>query len=337
VAAQPAFRSRAAHTSCTSASPAGRCCLRRGAHPRRLLFADCSVTLGYDCSGTIVAVGPGGTASFAPGDEVAGVATGGALAAFTAVHESMLCKKPSGVSFADAAACVTSGLSALQALQYAQDKCGKLDKVLVTAGGGGCGHIAIQMAKGVFGASTVATTASAAKNDFVKACGADVIIDYNDTTDAGDFTKALQGFDFALDLTGETKECLSVISSGGCVVPLCSKGGGPTMPDGEMLAALVEAYRMPAVPGCILSCLNCCACCRDKRVHNMVMLPIGSDLAQVLKHVDSGTIKATVDRVYPLTEAPAAFDHVEQGHVTGRVIVEVLAGAAAGCAQVNPL
>lgn len=284
-----------------------------------------------------MAVGPGVAALFAPGDEVAGVATGGALAPFTAVHESMLCKKPSGVSFAHAAACVTSGLSALQALQYAKDECINLEKMLVTAGGGGCGHVAIQMAKEVFGVSTVAATGSGGKKDFIKACGADIIIDYNDPTDAGDFTKTLQGYDFALDLTGETKKCLSVIAPGGCVIPLCSKGGGPTVPDGEMLAAVVEAYHMPAVPGCVLSCLNCCACCRDKRVHNMVMLPVGSDLEQVLKHVDSGVIKATVDRVYPFAEAPAAFDYVEQGHVTGRVIVEILPGAASECAQVNPL
>lgn len=298
------------------------------------------ITLGYDCSGTIMAVGPNVVGAWKAGDEVMCVATAGALAPYSAVHEQFLARKPSHVSFAHAAALVTAGLTACQALHYAQDNCGPLHRVFVTAGAGGTGHVALQMAKRIFKATIVATTASATKHDFVRECGADIVIDYK----TEDSTKVLSKgklYDMAVDLTGEAKECKRIVKSGGVVVSLCSRTGGPRVPSGNMLAKLVKAYRLPPIPNCVLGLLNCmssCAgCCSSVKVFNMVALPIGAELEELGKHVADGTVKVVVDRVYPLEQAPEAFDYVEEGHVVGRVLVEVLTGAAKDVEQVNSL
>jgi NADPH:quinone reductase-like Zn-dependent oxidoreductase len=60
-------------------------------------------------------------------------------------------------------------------------------------------------------------------------------------------------------------------------------------------------------------------------------------VAEVLRHIASGAVRVTVDRVYALSDAAAAFDYVEEGHATGKVLVEVTPGAAAGVEQRNPL
>ena len=72
-------------------------------------------------------------------------------------------------------------------------------KVLIHAGAGGVGSIAIQLAKHL--GATVATTASAANADFVRELGADIVIDYR----SQDFEQLLSGYDLVLDsLGGET-------------------------------------------------------------------------------------------------------------------------------------
>ncbi|KAJ3003412.1 UNVERIFIED_CONTAM: hypothetical protein HDU68_005712, partial [Siphonaria sp. JEL0065] len=300
--------------------------------------------LGYDCAGIIEQVSVDSEAKWKVGDRVMCVAVEGALTCHALVHEKHLARVPDGVSLIHAAALVTAGLTGYQALKYAQDYLkdhdGSLKKVLITNGAGGVGHVAIQLAKKVFGVDVVVTTASSAKQDFVRECGADVVVDYRKE----DFVCVVSGnvnllkCDFALDCTGETKKCKKVVKRGGfgCVVGMLG------IPDGRMLKQVVEAYDMPPPPGCVFGLLNCVSGCFScigggVHVHNMITLPIGNELEELGKLVESGIVRLEIDRVYPLSRAIEAFNYVEEGHVTGKVVVQVVESDLTNLVQRNPL
>lgn len=98
----------------------------------------------------------------------------GAIAEYAVVHVATMAKKPSDVSFNDAASLGLAGQTALQALRKLN--VGEGSKVCITGGAGGVGTLAIQIAK-MLGASTVATTASAGdKTELCKSLGADVVV-----------------------------------------------------------------------------------------------------------------------------------------------------------------
>jgi len=89
-------------------------------------------------------------------------------------------------------------LVALTAWQALVERAGlkKGQKVLIHAGSGGVGTIAIQLAKHL--GATVATTASTTNLDLVKSLGADIAIDYKTT----DFVKVLSDYDVVLNSLG---------------------------------------------------------------------------------------------------------------------------------------
>src|SRR5205814_8582748 len=134
--------------------------------------------LGWDVSGVVEQVGPG-TARFQPGDEVYGMPffprAAAAYAEYLAAPSRQLARKPANLDHVHAAALPLVGLTAWQGLVDLADlQPGQ--RVLVHGGGGGVGHIAVQLAKHL-GAQVVAT-ASASKRDFVAGLGADEVLDY---------------------------------------------------------------------------------------------------------------------------------------------------------------
>ncbi|KAI9346250.1 chaperonin 10-like protein [Obelidium mucronatum] len=288
--------------------------------------------LGYDCSGVIEQVASNTSSSWTPGERVCCVAVEGALTSHVVVHEKYLAKLPDEVGFVDAAALVTAGLTGWQAFEYARKYFheesfggGSFKKVLITGGAGGVGHIAIQLAKKVFGAEIVVTTASSGKQDFVRECGADVVVNYR----SEDFVRAINDnvnllrCDFALDCTGETKKCKKVVKKGsGCIVGVLG------IPDGAMLKQVVDVYDMARPPGCVFGLLNCisgCSVCGSGvHVHNMITLPFGQQLQELCRLVGNGTIKVNIDKIFPLKRANEAFDYVGEGHVMGKVVVELV-------------
>ena len=161
--------------------------------------------LGNDLAGVVVGVGAGVT-RFAVGDEVYARADKnriGTFAELIAVHQDDLAPKPATLTMEEAASIPLVGLTSWQALvERANLQTGQ--KVLIHAGSGGVGTIAIQLAKQL-GAS-VATTTSTANIDLVKDLGADVVVDYKKQA----FETVLHDYDVVLDtLGGETlkKSC----------------------------------------------------------------------------------------------------------------------------------
>ncbi|HEY9604875.1 MAG TPA: zinc-dependent alcohol dehydrogenase family protein, partial [Allocoleopsis sp.] len=160
--------------------------------------------LGTDLAGIVEAVGQDVTA-FQVGDEVYGMTGGvgglqGSLAEFAAVDADLLAKKPTNLTFREAATLPLVFLTAWEGLiDRANVREGQ--KVLILGGSGGVGHVAVQIAR-ARGAKVFAT-ASAAKHEMVQQLGA-VPIDYRSTSIAQiveTFTNG-QGFDVVYDSVG---------------------------------------------------------------------------------------------------------------------------------------
>jgi NADPH2:quinone reductase len=160
--------------------------------------------LGVDMAGTIEALGEG-VSHFHVGDDVFGLVGGvgnhqGTLAEYIAVDATLLARKPGTLSMREAAALPLSIITAWEGLV---DRAGvhKGQQVLVHAGAGGIGHIAVQIAR-AFEATVFATT-SAGKFDIVRGFGA-TPIDYA-TESVEDYVAKYthgKGFDIVYDTVG---------------------------------------------------------------------------------------------------------------------------------------
>ena len=136
--------------------------------------------LGRDCSGVVAKAGSE-VSEFKPGDEVYGVCDqtrSGTHAQFVAIDASNVGRKPKSVTHIEATSLAVAGLSALAGIVTTGNVTAG-QKVLIHAGAGGVGSIAIQIAKHL--GATVATTAGPSNADFVRGLGADVVIDYTKT------------------------------------------------------------------------------------------------------------------------------------------------------------
>jgi NADPH:quinone reductase-like Zn-dependent oxidoreductase len=164
----------------------------RAGHSRlRLPFV-----LGWDASGVVAALGEGVT-RFAVGDEVFGMPwfprQAGAYADYLTAPSRHLARKPTRLSFIEAAGLPLAGLVAWQSLiDTAELQAGQ--RVLIHAATGGVGHLAVQIAK-ARGAYVIGT-ARAEKHDFLRSVGADEAIDYTTT----DVYSVVRDVDVALDL-----------------------------------------------------------------------------------------------------------------------------------------
>ena len=134
---------------------------------------------------------------------------------YTMVKEAELARKPANINHQEAASVPLVGLTAWQAL-VAKGNLQKGQKVLIHAGSGGVGTLAIQMAKHL--GAEVATTTSSANIELVKNLGADTVIDYKTQK----FEEELSDYDLVFDMIGgETMEkSFKVLKKGGCLVSI---------------------------------------------------------------------------------------------------------------------
>lgn len=184
--------------------------------------------LGLDLAGVVEAVGPDVT-NFQPGDAVYGMAGGagglqGTLADYAAVDARLICKKPATLTMAQAAAMPLVFITAWEGLvDRANVKTGQT--VLIHAGAGGVGHMAVQLAIAL-GADVYATVSSGKKH-IVEGYGA-TAIDYKTTSLAQAVTQYTggQGFDVIYDTVGnDTLEAsLGAVRHYGHVVSCLGRG-----------------------------------------------------------------------------------------------------------------
>ena len=244
--------------------------------------------MGYDVSGIVVEVGKD-VRSVKVGDEVfarPNQEDAGSIAEFARIHENELAIKPKNISHIDAASVPLAGLTAWQAL-VTKGNINRGDKVLIHAGSGGVGTLAIQIAK-YFGAE-VTTTTSSKNKDLVKSLGADLVIDY--TTQS--FENELSNYDLVIDaIGGDTlTKSFKVLKKGGRLVSI----------KGQDTENLAKEYGV--------------------NFEWFFMSPDGEMLTEIASLISQGTIKTVIDSTYSMKQAPEAFELLAKGRAKGKIVI----------------
>lgn len=270
--------------------------------------------LGNDVAGVVVRVGARARL-FKPGDEVyarPGADRIGAFAELIAMNEADVALKPKTLGMEEAASIPLVGLTAWQVLiERAQLKRGQ--KVLIHAGSGGVGTIAIQLAKRV--GAFVAATTSTANVDWVKALGADVVIDYH----KDDFSTSLGGYDVVLSSLGKEvlEKSLRILKPGGKLISI----SGPPDPD------FAQAMGLPWIARQAIRALSYRIRQKAKQrgvsYSFLFMRASGDQLREITRLIDSGAIRPVVDRIFPFQSTNDALAYVEKGRAKGKVVVKV--------------
>lgn len=267
--------------------------------------------LGLDGAGIIESVGEE-VQHFRPGDEVwychGGLGNApGNYAEYHLINQDLVQFKPQTIDFVHAAAAPLVLLTAWEAL-FDRGQLTAGQTVLIHAGAGGVGHVAIQMAK-LAGAQVITTVSSPEKTAFVQELGADVVVNYtqqNWLQEVLDWT-AGQGVDIAFDTVGPEVFAASIpaVAHYGNLVTILDPG----------MMDLKEA-RM-----------------RNLRISLELMLtPMLRNLPSALAHqgeilrrcgewIDAGKLHLHVSQVFALEQAALAHALIEAGHVLGKLVL----------------
>jgi NADPH:quinone reductase-like Zn-dependent oxidoreductase len=256
--------------------------------------------VGVDFAGTVEGVGKNVT-QFKPGDEVFG-GRGGAFAEYVCPRANRaVAIKPANITFEQAASVNIAGITALQAVRD-RGKVQPGQKVLINGASGGVGTFAVQIAKS-HGAD-VTGVCSTRNIDLVRSLGADHVIDYTKE----DFTKAAERYDVIIDNVGNHSllECKRVLTPKGIYVLI--GGGGPN--EQGLLGPLVKPIKAMLLSSFV-----------SQKMGMMMAEPNPKDLTILADMMQSGKLKAVIDRTYKLSEVPAALQYLEEGHARGKVVI----------------
>ncbi|WBU61827.1 NADP-dependent oxidoreductase [Paracoccus albus] len=271
--------------------------------------------MGSELSGIVESVGEG-VSKFAPGDRVFARMPKdkmGAFAEYAVVPAKFLARVPDALSLSDAAGVPLAGLTALQALR---DEIGLKpgSRVFISAGAGGVGTFAIQIAKSL--GAEVATTASPRGRELVERLGADEVIDYTSQR----FRDRLSDMDGALDLTGgdDLTDAFAIVKPGATVVSVAA------LPEPQTARKDLDMGPMMATVFWFISRnLRKEARKNDANYRFLFMRPSGPDLAALAGLIEAGRLQPVVDRVFPFAEMKEAMAYLESGRAKGKVIVEM--------------
>jgi len=249
--------------------------------------------LGWDMAGRVEAVGEKVT-QFQPGDEVF-AACSHTLAEYACAAEDVLALKPANLTFEQAAAISTAGLTALQGLR----DMGKLQpgqKVLINGASGGAGTFAVQIAYAL--GAEVTGVCSTRNVEMVRSIGADHVIDYTKE----DFTKSGQRYDLILDNVANHSfsDLRRVLTPQGMIVPNSGHGG---------MGYVIKAFALsPFI----------------RQIGGMYLArPNNKDMVFLKDLIEAGKITPVIDRTYPLSDTPEAFRYLEESHAQGKVVIIV--------------
>ncbi len=272
------------------------------------------LVLGNDVAGVVVRVGAN-VRRFKPGDEVYARPAQdriGTFAEYIAMDEADVAMKPNNLTMEEAASIPLVALTAWQVL-VERANLQKGQKVLIHAGSGGVGTIAIQLAKHL--GAYVATTTSTVNIDLVKSLGADVVIDYK----KDNFEEVLRDYDVVLNSLGTDtlKKSVGVLKPGGKLISI----SGPPDPD----FARENGFGWPLQ--LVMRLLSFGIRRKSKRqgisYSFLFMTANGAQLGQITSLIEAGAIRPVVDRVFPFEKTNEALDYVETGRAKGKVVVAV--------------
>jgi NADPH:quinone reductase len=276
------------------------------AHARHPLPA----ILGIDLAGVVENVGPD-VIGFHPGDEVYGMTGGvggvqGSLAEFASVDADLLALKPTNLTAREAAALPLVFITAWEGLV---DRAGTRSRqsVLVHGGGGGVGHIAVQIARAI--GAEVFATGSIKDKSYIEKLGA-VFIDYNATPVAeyiGEHT-AGRGFDVVYDTVGGAvlDASFNAVARFGHVVSALGWGTHALAPLSFRAASYSGVFTLlPLLTG-------------EGRAHH------GDILREAKKLCEAGKIVPKLDhRRFDFATIADAYDAVRTRNASGKIVIDI--------------
>jgi NADPH:quinone reductase-like Zn-dependent oxidoreductase len=251
-------------------------------------------TLGSEFAGEIAAVGKD-VQRFKVGDQVFGYRgqSMGSYAEYLCMPENgVVAQKPANMTYEEAAAVPSGGMTALYILKQAAIQRGQ--KVLINGASGGMGTIAVQIAKDA--GAEVTGVCSTPRMELVKALGADYVIDYTQE----DFTQNGETYDLIFDVLGRSSfaRCKNSLTPNGRYVLASFK-----------LKQVLEMLWTSRSDGkkvvCVLSPQNT------------------EDLIALKELIEAGKIKAIIDQCFPLEQAAEAHRYAEAGHKKGYIVITV--------------
>lgn len=268
--------------------------------------------LGCDGAGVVAEIG-NKVERFKVGDEVYFCAGGlgksgtGNYAEFTVVDERWVARKPASLSFAEAAAAPLVLITAWESL-YDRGRLEAGQKVLIHAGVGGVGHVAIQLAK-LKGAEVCTTVGSQEKARLARQLGADYTILYKQT----DFVQAVldwtegEGVDLAFDTIGgkifyDTVPAVRVYGDLVSILEPNPADGNWKTARSRNLRISLEIMLTPGLQGIV-----------PAQLHQTQILE------QCATLIDEGKLKIHLSQSFPLQDAVAAHKAIESGSTTGKI------------------
>jgi NADPH:quinone reductase-like Zn-dependent oxidoreductase len=248
--------------------------------------------LGSELAGEIEAVGKN-VKKFKPGDQVfayVGMKMGANAEYLCMPENGTVALKPANMTYAEAATIPYGGIMAFSLLRKANIQPGQ--KVLINGASGGIGSLAVQLAKH-FGAD-VTGVCGTPRLEFVKALGADQVIDYTKE----DFTHNGKTYDLIFDILGKSSfaRCKNSLTPHG--IHLFASFKSKQL--GHMFWTSIFG-RQKVI----------CAFASEK----------AEDLVFIKDLIEAGKIKAVIDKCYPLEQTAEAHRYVESGDKKGSVVI----------------
>jgi NADPH:quinone reductase-like Zn-dependent oxidoreductase len=245
-------------------------------------------TPSYELSGVVADVGST-EADVAPDDEVyalLGFDRDGAAAEYALVPSRLLAPKPRSLGHVESAAIPLAALSAWQGLfEHGGLEAGQ--RVLIHGAAGGVGHFAVQLAR-ARGAHVIGTTSTDGV-DVVRELGAEQVVDHTSAR----FEDEVEPVELVFDTAGgeRLERSAAVVRPGGRIVSIATEP--PTGSEGvTSLYFVVEANR--------------------------------EQLLEIARLADEGALRPTIDAVFPLSEAHAAFERSARVHGAGKIVLRVV-------------
>lgn len=247
------------------------------------------IVLSHEFSGVVEEVGTNVNGAKV-GDEVYGINdwfANGAQAEFCVVAAGAIARKPKSLNHNYSAVVPISALTAWQGLcEKAQVE--RKQRVLIHGAAGGVGTFAVQLAR--WRGAYVVATGSSDNLEFIRALGADQVIDYRKTR----FEDVICDVDVVFDgVGGETfKRSLGVLKEGGRIVTIAADSEGSLDPRAREAFMLVRAD--------------------------------AQQLAQIGGMIDAGELRVFLEAVYSLVDAKAAYARAQQGGMRGKIALNVI-------------
>jgi NADPH:quinone reductase-like Zn-dependent oxidoreductase len=262
----------------------------REGYLKEMIHYSMPLTLGWDVSGIITELGDNVT-DFKVGDCVYSrpdISRDGTYAEYVAIRASEIALKPASITHSEAASLPLAGITAWEVLITAA-QISEGQKVLIHAGSGGVGSLAIQLAKSR-GAYVIATT-SAKNSELVASLGADEVIDY--TTQ--DFTEVVKDIDVVFDTLGGDIQTASwsVLKPGGILVSIVS----PPSEEKAKELGVKSAF--------------------------VFIQPSAYILEQLAQLVDQGKIRPIIGAEFTLEDIGKAHELSESGRAVGKIVLSV--------------